>query len=59
MSEVRVHEFLPDGEVSEWDGTPSCTACPLPKGHAVHVVEVSDGAAEIDARMLGEHEADL
>lgn len=51
------HRFNDDGIVDAYTKESGCTDCPLPKANAIHKPpEQTPEAAEIDARILGEHE---
>lgn len=51
---LLVHAFQPDG-VTNHRGEHGCAHCVLPQRHPVHdVPPLPDGAAEVDARRLGE-----
>lgn len=58
MVKVGRHVFQP-GELLDWRERPTCALCPLPKDNEIHTVpEPLVGAADIDARILGEHDQD-
>ncbi len=52
---IDVHVYRPDPEVTYYRGDHPCSSCGMPKQNRSHdVPETPEGAAEIDARILGE-----